>query len=230
MPETLRRCWACGALAHMMLQGSMHSFGPFNEEAPGARVAGLFLCAGCRAPALGLFYAEDADVYLDVKRAEQLATGSTSCDFVSIRSAWYPSKGFGKDYDEAVPTDVAATASEAHMCHSIGAYRASIALSRAAVEAAAKTEGFEQKSFDKQIRAMADSGRILKVVTDGAEEIRLAGNSAMHDVLTVPQTREQSGLFLEVMDIVLDGLFAAGGRIARARSHNAEAKRQREDR
>ena len=73
---------------------------------------------------------------------------------------WIPRGGEGRSFED-VPDHIAAAASEAYECFSIGAYRATVAMTRAVVEATAKDRGITTGNLASKIDAM-ESATLLR--------------------------------------------------------------------
>lgn len=79
-----------------------------------------------------------------------------------------------------VPEHIAEDAREAVLCHQVGAWRASAAMARRALQAAAYEKGAPNRKLVDQIDALADAGVITTQLKDVAHQIRLGGNLGAH--------------------------------------------------
>jgi hypothetical protein len=79
-----------------------------------------------------------------------------------------------------VPPAIAADASEAFRCYEVEAWRASAAMARRALQAAAYEKGAPDGRLIDQIDWLADNGHITEQMKDVAHRIRLGGNLGAH--------------------------------------------------
>jgi uncharacterized protein DUF4145 len=134
---------------------------------------------------------------------------------------YWPKTVGGKQFPD-VPDAVAAAADEAHQCHSIGAFRAAMALARAVVEATAKEKGVTSGSLEKKIDQLCSDGYIRKDTRDAAHAVRLVGNDAAHGDLAIMVVHEADALdVLELMDDILDEVFQSPQKVARVAAGRA---------
>lgn len=129
----------------------------------------------------------------------------------------WPQTVGGKSFPD-VPPHIAATADEAHQCHSIGAHRGSIALARAVVEATAKHQGVTKGSLMEKIDSLAGQGVISEAMKDAAHEIRFAGNEVAHgDLAEQLLDKEDAEEVLSLMDAMLLRVYQEPAQVARVR-------------
>jgi hypothetical protein len=134
-------------------------------------------------------------------------------------NGWYPESPLIKTYPESVPPQIAATASDAWKCHSVGVQQGAAVLARAVVESAAKSKGITSGSLMKKIEELLAGGHIYPHVKDAADEIRHAGNDIAHgDLVDEPFTADEAEAVLELMDQVLDGVFIAPAKSAKQKA------------
>ncbi|USQ89908.1 DUF4145 domain-containing protein (plasmid) [Streptomyces phaeoluteigriseus] len=124
-----------------------------------------------------------------------------------------------------VPSEIAATASEAHGCLSIGAARGAVALARAVVESAAKAKGITVNGIVGKIDALRDAGTISALTADASHQIRKDGNSIAHgDIGDEPVSTDDAEAILEFMDAFLDEVFQRPAKLQRLKERHEERK------
>ncbi|MFF7249879.1 DUF4145 domain-containing protein [Embleya sp. NPDC008237] len=180
------------------------SFGPDDGSDPLGWMA--YRCEGCQA--LSLAQGRFARVDFGVPDGGSLWGES-----------WYPQHPIHKTYESFVPERIAEVASEAHGCLSVGHHRAAVALARAVVESTAKAKGIDTGPLVKKIDKLYEQGLIYEHVKDAAHEVREGGNEIAHgDLVDDPIGAEESAAIVELMDMVLDGVFIAPGKTAAQRA------------
>lgn len=127
---------------------------------------------------------------------------------------------------EDVPPLIGETATEAHGCHSIGAYRGATILARAAIEATAKHQEASGKNLFERIGSLAKAGVITSHTAEAAHEIRDSGNDAAHYNVVLSVSEEESSLVLELMEQVLREVYQQPARLAAAKAARAEREAQ----
>ena len=134
---------------------------------------------------------------------------------------WEPISPVGREYPD-LPPEVASPADEAYRSYSIGAYRATVLLARAVIEAAAKSKGITSGTLAAKIEKLAEERHVRKDVADSAHEARMIGNEVAHgDFATAQLTAEDALDVLEIMDDVLDEVYAVATRLQRRRERRA---------
>lgn len=173
---------------------------------PGSLGWAVFTCADCGGASLSHgFYPElrPGKVYIH--------------DFVPI--TWYPQSPLVKEYPDSVPPAIAKVATEAHGSMSVGHHQAAVLMARTAVEAVAKAKGVTQGSLVAKIDELYNRHLIYENVRDAAHEVRFIGNDAAHaDLVDNPITEDEAVAILELMDMVLDGVFIAPAKTAAQRA------------
>lgn len=163
----------------------------------------LFQCPGCKAPSLAQGH---------LARATN-RPGVAGYRFVA--SGWYPEAPLVKTYPDSVPAAIAAVAAEAHGSLSVKHFRAAVALARSVIEASAKDKGITKSGIASKIDELFAQGLIYEHVKDAAHEVRFAGNEVAHgDLVDNPVSEEETEAILELMDMVLDGVFIAPAKTA----------------
>lgn len=135
---------------------------------------------------------------------------------------WWPAVGVSKDFED-VPLHIADAASEAHRCHSIGAYRGATALARSVIEASAKDKGITKGMLHAKIDALQKAGHIRQHITEAAHEVRHLGNEVAHGDFVDPIDKLEAEEILALMGEVLQEVFQSPARVARVRE-TREAK------
>lgn len=149
-------CWSCGTSVGMS-QEAIYTR-DLSDPSDAYEYHGyfyLFSCPVCDVPSVASRGEDDDEV-------EWIATG--------IRGKSFPD----------TPTHIAEPASEAHTCHSAGAYRAAILMARAVVEASCKAKGITSGRLVAKINELHARGIINDQVYAEATEIRLLGNDMAH--------------------------------------------------
>ena len=145
-------------------------------------------------------------------------------DVYVIREYW-PTKT-KKDFPD-VPAQIAAAASEAHICLGAGSPRGAVALARAVVESVAKDKGIHKGHLQLKIDALHQKSLISSNLKEAAHEIRVAGNEAAHGDLVAEQLRiEDAGIVISFMDNILDQVYQGPASVEsmRQRRKQREAK------
>jgi Domain of unknown function (DUF4145) len=129
-----------------------------------------------------------------------------------------------KDFPD-VPVEIAAAASEAHICLGAGSPRGAVAIARAVVESVAKQKGIRKGTPQSKIDALHQKGLISTDMRDAAHEIRFAGNEAAHgDIVAEPMSIEEAGVIASFMDNILDQAYQGPARVARMRARREQRK------
>lgn len=172
-------------------------------DAPGSPGWAVFTCAGCGSASLSQgFYPElggPGKVYTH--------------DFIPL--GWYPQEPLVKEYPDSVPPKIAKVATEAHGSMSVGHHQAAVLMARTTVEAVAKAQGITQGSLVAKIDELYNRHLVYEHVRDAAHEVRFVGNDAAHaDLVNNPISEDEARAILELMDMVLDGVFIAPAKTA----------------
>ncbi len=161
--------------------------------------AHVFACPNCDMPTITAENA-DEDGY------EEIAVGAA-----------------GKEFPD-VPKHIAATATEAHRCHSIYARRGSIVLARAVLEATCKDKGVTDGTLQAKITTMHQRGLIPDLVRDEVTELRHAGNAVAHSDDVEPVSEAESAQSLSLMDDLLLDVYQRPAKVARLKEAREAAK------
>ncbi|MFF8406921.1 DUF4145 domain-containing protein [Streptomyces sp. NPDC015684] len=137
---------------------------------------------------------------------------------------WEPVTARRPDFPD-VPDEIAATASEAHACLSIGAAKGAVALARAVVEATAKVKGIASNGIQSKINALRDAQIISPLTAATSERIRQDGNSIAHgDIGEEPISTDDATAILEFMDALLDEVFQRPAKLQKLQQRSVERK------
>lgn len=140
-----------------------------------------------------------------------------------IVKAW-PGHVGGKAFPD-VPDHIASAADEAHMCLSIGAYRASVAMARAVVEATAKDHKIVQGTLQAKVEELAKKGIISTAMKDAADEIRFAGNEVAHgDASEEILGKDDAEEILGLMDAIVSRVYQEPKQVERVRERRTARK------
>lgn len=207
-----RVCWACSTYSHMTKASAVLRRRTWDGE----DLFATFTCDNCETPSVGLL----ARTVYDSRSEDDLIEGG------NLR--WLPQRGVGKDFPD-VPEHIGQAADEAYQCRSINALRAAVLLARSVIEATAKEKGITKGLLAAKIQAMVDQELIRKRVREGADEVRHLGKDMAHGDFVEPVSEEDADLVLELMDEVLQEVFQAPARNAKARANREARKAQRPD-
>jgi len=134
-------------------------------------------------------------------------------DYAWDDGEWEPRDVQGHKYPH-VPFHIADVADEAHRCHSIRAYRGSVLLARAVLEATAKDHKITTGRLIDKIDQMATQELISKRLARAAHEVRHVGNDAAHADATDEIGAVDSEDALTIMGEVLTEVYEGPARIA----------------
>lgn len=207
-----RTCWSCHAYSETRLLPEAIVSRPLKPEDGGVSpklAYGAYYCMQCGAMSIGrsgLHYHEDPRQALNQGPQE-----------------WLPEHATSKDFPE-VPEHIAAAATEATKCLSLGCYRAAGSLARAVVEATAKEKGITSGVLQVKIDELANQGHIRKDVQEAAHEIRHFGNGMAHGDFVEPVTEEDAEEVVGLMEELLDEVFQAPARLAARKAKRLAAR------
>lgn len=126
---------------------------------------------------------------------------------------WEP-KNIRRPGFQDVPKQIAETATEAHACLSISAYRGAVALARAVVEATAKDHGIAKGPLVAKIDEMHKQNLIRDITRELAHEIREGGNEIAHgDLADEPMPPEDAEAIVALMDEILEEVYQGPARM-----------------
>lgn len=127
---------------------------------------------------------------------------------------WLPQHTSHKDFPD-VPPHIAAAATEATLCLSIGAHRAVGGLARAVIEATAKDKGITVRGIHPKIEGLEAAGHIRPYITATAHEIREFGNDMAHGDFADPITHDQAADMIALMSEILQEVYQGPARLDR---------------
>jgi len=216
-------CHNCGVTSQMLLHGKpirLDSFViPFEDYSITYETwTAPFRCAHCACINIGTVpIREDFDGYVRPETAQEVMAASDAS------LSWTPARHSAPSY-QYVPEAIANVAEEAHICHSVKAYRAAVILARAVIEATAKDKGIaEIKPLEWKIQKLREQDIVRDYVEEAAHEIRHLGNDMAHGDFGHSIQQHDSLEILEFTEIVLTEVYEGPGR-ARARREAREAR------
>ena len=191
-------CPHCGDRCHFNHQWPDVSF------ATDGPVPSIFTCDGCGKPIAAMTeFSNDPEEYW-------------------IEEYW-PTEP-KKDFPD-VPPQIAATASEAHICLGAGSPRGAVALARAVVESVAKDKGIHKGWLESKINDLRQKDLISSTMAEAAHEIRLAGNEAAHgDLVEEPLSIEDAKKIVALMDTILHRVYQEPADLVRIRERREDRK------
>lgn len=216
-PMTATTCGWCGIVASMTWLSDKAVSYVEDDYSPG-EVHAPFSCIHCKRISVG--------VSVDFSTPSSPGMGPMAESWWARRNdqiEWTPASVVGKVFPD-VPDHIASAADEAYKCHSIGAYRAAIMLSRAVVEATAKDHGIKTGNLADKIDAM-EAKRIVRDYTkDEAHELRHLGNDMAHGDMVEPTESIDSEAVLVVMSSILEEVYAGPARVAAMKARRTREK------
>lgn len=105
----------------------------------------------------------------------------------------------------AIPQSVATSIAEARRCAGANAWTATAILTRRTLELVAHDLGFRERTLASSLEGMRTSGKIDGRLFEWANELRLAGNGAVHDVdsqIDSTDARDMMDLVEAIVDYV----------------------------
>ena len=172
----------------------------FLDKARGERWR-LCTCHGCDRPFLGIFDKDN--------------------DLIRVLP---PAK---TEADSSIPDNIRQDFEEALLCLSFGAFKASVAMSRRALEGAAVEKGGDpKKRLVDQLQQLVTLGKLNDSLAQLATLIRLVGNYGAHpqddglDEVTNEQAKDISDLTVQV----LEDLYVNPARVERLRARSSKPK------
>lgn len=217
-----RVCWHCSVKSHMTVipgSGRMFATASTVNGREIYRKQAAFMCDECHHMSIG----EQTDSLIP-------AGGPTGVEgYLSKQEDihWLPERGTQKEFPD-VPGHIAAAASEATLCLSLGAYRAVGALTRAVIEATAKANSITTGTLWAKIDAMYEAHLIREHVRDAAHEVRHFGNDMAHGDFVQAVTEEEATEAVELMAEVLNEVFQSKAKVERVRAARLAKQAQKE--
>lgn len=130
---------------------------------------------------------------------------------------WTPQSVGGQEFPD-VPEHIASAADESYRCHSIQAYRASILLARAVIEATCKERSVTKGVLAAKINALEAAGHIRGFTKDAAHELRFLGNDMAHGDFIDPVDEDDAEAVLDVMREILNEVYQGPARVNRMKA------------
>lgn len=139
---------------------------------------------------------------------------------------WTPASISRPDFPD-VPEQIAKTASEAHACLSVQAYRGAVALARAVVESTAKAKGITNGTLIKKIDQLHADGHIRPGTREFAHEVREGGNEIAHgDLGDEEMPPEDADSIIRLMDHILREVFQDPAEMQRLRKRRLDREKR----
>ncbi|MEV7144397.1 DUF4145 domain-containing protein [Streptomyces tauricus] len=212
-------CGWCGRLTHMTLASKLHRLSEDEDRYGHSPFAAAFQCDNeeCKGLSIGR-----ADLYLGNGSTQEVL----SRNIATADLKWTPSQVLRPKFPD-VPEQIAATASEAHACLSIHAYRGAVALARAVVEATAKDKGIVKGPLVNKIDELSKAGHIREITRQLAHEIREGGNEIAHgDLADESMPPQDAEAIVSLMDEILQEVYQGPAKMLRLKK-NREEREQR---
>lgn len=204
-------CAWCSAYSNMNLHGSATVVRAESGQGKARHLFNAgFTCSHCKRMTIGEVWGDwggrtDAANHIGFWTSRESVT------------TWTPSSVGGREFPD-VPEHIASAADEAFRCRSIGAYRASILMARAVVEATAKDQGIHDGNLAAKIEQLSAKGIVRSFTKDAAHELRFLGNGMAHGDFVDPTGRDDCDAVLEVVAEILNEVYQGPARVARMRS------------
>jgi hypothetical protein len=148
---------------------------------------------------------------------------------VEMDLRWVPAKVDRPGFPD-VPQQIADTATEAHACLSISAYRGAVALARAVVEATAKDKGIVRGPLVGKIDELHAQKLIRDITRELAHEIREGGNEIAHgDLGDEPMPAEDAKAIVTLMDEILEEVYQGPARMLALKKSRLEREQRNAD-
>lgn len=135
-----------------------------------------------------------------------------------IRAQW-PLVGIRAAHS-AVPAPIGADWHEAHLCQSIGAFRAAAAMARRAVQGVAIEQSAKGSTLNAQLKDLEAKATLHPMLIEWADHIRLLGNSGAHPGTDGLETvsEEEAAEVVRFLDELLRWLYELPAETAAARA------------
>lgn len=207
-----RTCWSCHVLSNMKLPQMQARYlydngtqlmdctfpKPEDWHEGNDDFFVVYTCANCGYPNIARYIQVDSSLEsgIDYDNPEE----------------WIPAAGIGKEYSD-VPEAVANAASEAYECFSIGAYRATVIMSRSVLEAIA-TEQIARPANDRgkdkglkdKLKDLVDEGVISPQLGAYASSIKDIGDGSTHNIFE-SVTKDEASYILDFLDVIIDEIY-----------------------
>jgi hypothetical protein len=136
-------------------------------------------------------------------RAKAVSTNSE--EFLGL----YPSASYEFPSESGIPTEIREDYREAGACLDVGCYKASLVMSRRALQRCLKEQGCTQKNLADAIEHAVKSNILRKAFHPLAEEIREFGNLSAHpdDEQLQNATRENAKQILDFVALIVEEFY-----------------------
>lgn len=216
-----RTCWHCGNDSHMTRLTS-----PYRPRGRHGRGTWLVAasCDGCGRPNIAEFDVDDSKVVgiEDNRIANARIVFDGEDDLRLQRIDWQPNNVVVKAVED-VPSGIDEAAGEAIAALSIGAYKASVLMCRAVIEATAKQHKIEKGSLHEKITKLEEQRVITPSTAEAAHEVRHLGNDMAHgDFATTTVTEAEAGEVMEITEALLAEVYQRPARIERMKQRRLD--------
>lgn len=211
-------CGWCGRLTHVTPVGEPSQLPSSDISHEHRRYAQAFRCDSeeCRALSIGV-----GTLY----RPSSALSEVTNL-LAEMQLAWIPNQVSRPSFPD-VPDQIAETASEAHACLSIQAWRGAVALARAVVEATAKDQGITKGPLVAKIDELHKRSLIREITRQLAHEIREGGNEIAHgDLGDEPMPPEDAEAIVSLMDEILQEVYQGPAKMLRLKKSREEREQR----
>lgn len=180
-------CNQCGAFVEAEEAGAYQY--PAHDRKPGGRYV-LLKCLKCGEPSLVL-----------QENVGNMAEG----DIWDTPVALFPNQGMR--VNPSAPKPIRQAYEEASRCFRSGAYAAAAIMCRRTLEGICEVHSAKARNLAKSLEKLKSDGTIDARLFEWADELRIAGNEAAHDVNAVTSKRDAADM-LEFTNAILDYLFS----------------------
>lgn len=216
-----RTCWYCRNDAHMTRIGE--SFRPRGVER-GRTWLIAARCDACFRPNIAEFEVDGSSVASNESSQKAFSTGVFDADDHPKlqRIDWQPKNVVVKAVED-VPEGIDEAAGEAIATLAIGAYKASVLMCRAVIEATAKAHEINKGSLYEKITKLEEKRVITPATADAAHEVRHIGNDMAHgDFATTSVTEAEASEVVEITEAMLAEVYQRPARIARMKQRRLD--------
>lgn len=124
-----------------------------------------------------------------------------------------------------LPESARRTYASAQSCFETGNFEPCVVMCRKCLEAVCEFLGAQNGSLAERLRRLRDSGRIEARLYEWADELRLVGNDAAHE-LDIRISKQDAFDSLDFVEAILLYIFALDQRVRDFRARRQEAKQQ----
>lgn len=216
-----RTCWHCDNDAHMTRLGD-----PYRPQHEAVSLVWMVTasCDACSRPSIAEFEVEGTDAGTfepDLLKKAKKAFDAESHP-TRLRIDWQPKQAVVKAVED-VPEGIGEAAGEAIATLAIGAYKASVLMCRAVIEATAKDNEIVKGNLYEKITKLEEKRIITPATADAAHEIRHLGNDMAHgDFATTNVTEAEASEVVEITEALLAEVYQRPARIARMKQRRLD--------